>query len=120
VTIEPAVGISHDRGYMPDIAWWRQDKCAPAGMPAAFDGPPDLVVEVLSPSTRRLDIIRKRNDYPRIGVSELWFIDPDEPSAHIVRAGRDGEQVIDIAAGDRLQSPLLDGFGVELGALVRR
>jgi Uma2 family endonuclease len=120
VTIEPAVGISHDRGYMPDIAWWRQDKCTPAGMPAAFDGPPDLVVEVLSPSTRRLDTIRKRNDYPRIGVSELWFIDPDEPSAHIVRAGRDGEQVIDIAVGDRLQSPLLDGFGVELGALARR
>jgi Uma2 family endonuclease len=119
-TIEPAVQISHDRGYMPDIAWWRQDKCAPLGQPPAFDGPPDLVVEVLSPSTRRLDTIRKRNDYPRIGVSELWFIDPDEPSAHIVRAGADGEQAVDVAAGDRLHSPLLDGFAVGLATLVRR
>ena len=84
VTIKPAVQISHDRGYMPDVAWWCEDKCSPAHKPAVFDGPPDLVVEVLSPSTRRLDTIRKRNDYPRIGVAELWFIDPEEPSAHLV------------------------------------
>jgi Uma2 family endonuclease len=120
VTFNPAVQISHDRGYMPDIAWWRQDKCAPQGQPPAFDGPPDVVVEVLSPSTRRLDTIRKRNDYPRIGVSDVWFIDPDEPSAVIVRPHSDAEQTVDITAVDELRSPLLDGFAVELGALTRR
>jgi Uma2 family endonuclease len=120
VTFNPAVQISRDRGYMPDIAWWRQDKCAPAGEPPAFDGAPDLVVEVLSPSTRRLDTIRKRNDYPHIGVAELWFIDPDEPSAHIVRTDDGGQQTLDVAADEQLRSPLLDGFAVDLGALLRR
>ena len=120
VTIEPGVQISHDRGYMPDIAWWRQHKCAPAGEPPAFDGPPDLVVEVLSPSTRRLDTIRKRNDYPRIGVAELWFIDPEEASAHIVSTHPDGLQTLDVAADEQLRSPLLEGFGVTVGALIRR
>jgi Uma2 family endonuclease len=79
-----------------------------------------VVVEVLSPSTRRLDTIRKRNDYPRIGVSEVWFIDPDEPSAVIVRLHSDAEQTVDITAADELRSPLLEGFAVELGALTRR
>lgn len=120
VTIEPTVQIRHDRGYMPDIAWWREDKCTPPHRPAAFEGPPDLVVEVLSPSTRRLDTIRKRNDYPAIGVTELWLIDPEQPSAMIVRARPDGEQVLDVAAGDQLRSPLLDGFTIRLGDLIRR
>jgi Uma2 family endonuclease len=76
VTFNPAVQISHDRGYMPDIAWWRQDKCAPPRQPPAFDGPPDVVVEVLSPSTRRLDTIRKRNDYPGSGYPKCGSSTP--------------------------------------------
>jgi Uma2 family endonuclease len=117
---EPAVQVAHDRGYMPDLAWWRQEKCAPLGQPPAYDGAPDLVVEVLSPSTRSLVLIRKRADYLRIGTTELWFIDPDQPSAHIVRAGPDGEQVLDLAATDCLRSPMLDGLTVEVGSLIRR
>lgn len=120
VTIEPAVQIRHDRGYMPDVAWWREDKCSPPDRLPAFEGPPDLVVEVLSPSTRRLDIVRKREDYPRIGIAELWLIDPDEPSAHIVRTHDDGQDTVDVAADGELRSPLLDGFAVRLGDLTRR
>jgi Uma2 family endonuclease len=120
VTIEPAVQIRHDRGYMPDVAWWREDNCAPPDQAAAFEGPPDLVVEVLSSSTRQIDVVRKSEDYPRIGVTELWLIDPDEPSAHIVRAVADGQHTSDVFAEDELRSPLLDGFAVRLGDLVRR
>lgn len=35
------------------------------------EGPPDLVVEVSSPSTRRLDLVRKRRQYERFGVPEF-------------------------------------------------
>lgn len=118
--LDPAVQVSHDRGYMPDIAWWRHEKCAPPGQPPAFDGPPDLVVEVLSPSTQSLVLIRKRSDYLRIGSTELWFIDPDEPSTHVVRAGSDGELGFDLATTDCLRSPMLGGFAVEVGSLTRR
>jgi Uma2 family endonuclease len=41
------------------------------------DEPPDLVVEVLSPSTRRTDLVRKMALYARSGVPEFWVFDPD-------------------------------------------
>jgi Uma2 family endonuclease len=120
VTSEPAVQITHNRGYLPDLAWFREDKCSPPDQPADFVSPPDLVVEVLSPSTRGRDTILKRTDYLTIGASEVWLIDPDVPSAQIVRAHPDGEQVIDVTATDPLHSPMLDGFTVRLSDLVRR
>ena len=40
-------------------------------------GAPDLVVEILSPSTRRKDMIIKLNKYMNAGVREYWIVDPD-------------------------------------------
>jgi len=46
---------------------------------------PDLVIEVSSPSTRRLELIRKRELYERFGVPEYWFIDLDADRAEVYR-----------------------------------
>ena len=40
-------------------------------------GAPDMVVEVLSPSTKRHDLFTKFNLYQRAGVREYWVVDPD-------------------------------------------
>jgi Uma2 family endonuclease len=40
-------------------------------------GAPDMVVEILSPSTARNDKIAKLRKYQKAGVKELWIIDPD-------------------------------------------
>ena len=40
-------------------------------------GAPDLVIEILSPSTRRKDMIIKLNKYLSAGVREYWIVDPD-------------------------------------------
>ena len=41
-----------------------------------FEGAPDLVVEILSPSTRSKDMILKLYKYKNAGVREYWIIDP--------------------------------------------
>lgn len=41
-------------------------------------GAPDLCVEILSPSTRKKDMIIKLNKYLNAGVKEYWLIDPDK------------------------------------------
>ncbi len=51
---------------------------------------PDLVVEVSSPTTRRLDLIKKRNLYEARAVPEFWFVDLDEDQVDVHRLGQDG------------------------------
>jgi len=48
-------------------------------------GAPDLVVEVLSPSTMRNDKTRKKDVYARCGVREYWIVSPEEKSVEIYR-----------------------------------
>src|SRR6516162_4167517 len=45
---------------------------------AGAEGAPDFVVEVLSSKTRQLDLVNKKRIYARMGVKELWIIDPDQ------------------------------------------
>lgn len=42
-----------------------------------IDGAPDIVIEALSPSTAKLDLVDKRYDYARAGVLEYWIVDPE-------------------------------------------
>jgi Uma2 family endonuclease len=42
----------------------------------AIVGPPDLVIEILSPSTAKNDRTRKKTSYARFGVEEYWIVDP--------------------------------------------
>ena len=58
--------------------------------PARLEGPPILAVEVLSPSTRRIDSSLKRLAYEAAGVPAYWLVDPDAPSLTVLEldAGR--------------------------------
>lgn len=55
-----------------------------------IDGPPDLVVEVLSRSTRRVDEGLKRTRYEVGGVAEYWMVDPDHNLLHRLVLQADG------------------------------
>ena len=46
--------------------------------PIKIKGVPDLVVEILSPSTKKKDIELKHQLYCRSGIPEYWIVDPDE------------------------------------------
>jgi Uma2 family endonuclease len=78
-------------------------------------GAPDLVVEVLSESTARVDRSIKLKLYGKFGVQEYWIIDPNGPSAEIYRRGNEGLALVaKLSAGDALTSPMFPGFSVPL------
>ena len=52
--------------------------------PARLEGPPLLAVEVLSPSTRRIDLGSKRLAYEAAGVPAYWLVDPEVPSLTVL------------------------------------
>jgi len=60
----------------PDLVVLRPKNTSIIG-PKKLTGVPDLLIEILSPSTRRYDRRQKRNRYERAGVRELWLVDPD-------------------------------------------
>jgi Uma2 family endonuclease len=117
VTFNPRVKITYNRGYLPDVAWYAEERVTADGTQP--DGPPDLAVEVLSPSTRAFDVVRKRADYARVGVGELWLIDPDGPAALVLR--REGAEFVVVAdpgPDGALTSPQLPGLSIVVGQLV--
>ena len=74
---------------VPDLAGWRRERMPELPDAAYFALPPDWVCEILSPSTRHLDLGRKREIYAREGVPHLWLIDPDARAleAFVLREG---------------------------------
>lgn len=73
-------------------------------------GAPDIVVEVLSPSTLRLDREKKRAVYFRAGVTELWFVLPDRRQVEIHLPTPGGETVRTLSVGETLATALLPGW----------
>jgi Uma2 family endonuclease len=86
-----------------------------------LQGAPDLLVEVLSPSSRGHDTFTKRALYARAGVREYWIVDPSNRTLEILTLDRDALHTRQIAVGDEIAiSPLLDGFAVPLAAVFAR
>jgi Uma2 family endonuclease len=82
------------------------------------DGAPDLVVEVLSPSSRSIDKVRKPRLYDAHGVREYWLADPKTDTLGIYRRDAAGRLALltslSLAAGDVLETPLLPGLRIPL------
>lgn len=70
------VVLAIDTVMQPDLLVGRIADLTEADLPA----PPVLAVEVLSPSTRRFDLVLKRSRFESAGVEHYWVVDPDEPS----------------------------------------
>jgi Uma2 family endonuclease len=119
VSTQQPVKVNDRRGYQPDFAWYPEDQCSAPDEPAAFDGLPALIVEVLSPSTRSFDLLRKRTDYERLGIRELWFVDPVLRTVLIYRYA-DPDTAIELGLDEKVTSPLLDGIALAVHALVHR
>ena len=76
---EPELHLGDDI-IVPDIAGWWRERMLALPTEAYFTLAPDWTCEVLSPSTRKLDLGGKLVIYAREGIPYHWFIDPDARS----------------------------------------
>lgn len=72
-----------------------------------IEGPPDLVVEVLSPSNRDHDIYTKRALYGRGGVREYWIVDPEARTVEVLALVGDALQTRGRYAGEQVVASTL-------------
>jgi Uma2 family endonuclease len=66
---------SRSRPVQPDVLFVRAERW-PSERVAFFEGAPDLVVEVISPSSVRMDRVVKFTAYEAAGVPEYWIVNP--------------------------------------------
>jgi len=87
----------------------RDEKCC--------KGVPDMVVEILSPSTARHDWLVKYNLYMKYGVREFWVIDPETNLVH-KHVYKDGGYYKEVyGEEDAVGSHVLDGFSVNVAEI---
>ena len=98
-----AVALAEDTELQPDLLVAPRTQFTDSELAGA----PLLAVEVLSPSTRRIDLLLKRDRLQEAGCPSYWLIDPDRPSVlvleleggrYVERAVASGEQRLETSA----------------------
>jgi Uma2 family endonuclease len=108
------VYLEETETYQPDIIFIAQERMEIIE-PARINGAPDLVVEILSPSTAYYDLRKKYKVYEKCGVREYWIVDPDEKSVELFLLN-EAKFALDqeAAVPGTVSSRLLEGFTVPL------
>ena len=111
------VRLAEQRVFQPDIVFVSRERLNILGE-QEVEGAPDLVVEVLSPSTGTYDLTKKRSAYEEAGVREYWIVDPDGESVEVLVLEEGTYQSsARVQDGGPVASRLLTGFEVDAAAL---
>ena len=100
----------------PDILFVRSENRAKL-TPKRFEGAPDLLIEIISPSSVTEDRVHKFTEYERAGVGEYWLIDPRprQQQADFYVLGQDRVyHPAPVAADGRYHSHLIPNFWFQL------
>ena len=97
----------------PDLVFIATEQGRVPGGHHKFEGSPVLVVEVISPSSRQKDRVKKMVLYARSGVMEYWIADPEQRTLIINVLEGDTYQPIRPDADGRYSSRVLRGLRVD-------
>ena len=103
----------------PDLVFFRTGNQPRSGDPN-FQGVPDLVIEVESPSTRKRDRTIKLDAYREAGVPEYWRADPGTRTVTVLGLSEDGSRYVELGRfgpGETIRSALLPGLTVSVDSL---
>jgi Uma2 family endonuclease len=109
------VRISDRRGVMPDVQFYRGGNEGKTQQKGLVHGRPDLVVEVLSPSSQRYDRVTKLRWYAQLGVPEYWVVDPQARTLERLVL-REGSYVIvaSLADDETFRAETFEGLEIPL------
>jgi Uma2 family endonuclease len=115
-TVLPECDVRFDGAtvYQPDIAYFlpgRQSVASPGNSVI-----PDFVIEIVSPSSARMDWQTKRADYERFGVREYWIVTPEPVKVEGFRL-RNGKYEPAPSNADQVASDVITGFVLDLVAV---
>ena len=114
---EPELHLGEDI-LVPDMAGWQRERVPRLPDGAYWTLSPDWVCEVLSPSTRKIDLGAKRGIYARERVAYMWLVDPNDRSLESFEL-RDGgwRRLARLTGNQRVSQPPFDAVSFSLGDL---
>lgn len=74
---EPGIELPNTPEISPDVAGWRRERLPSLPADAAITVVPDWVCDILSPTTRRHNLLIKKPYYAKVGVPYHWIVDLD-------------------------------------------
>jgi Uma2 family endonuclease len=116
---EAKFGVRQRRGRKPDVTVYLPGSPPPQAR-GLVTTPPDIAIEVVSPSPRdeRRDRIEKAEDYAAFGVKYYWIVDPALRLVEILELGADGRYVRALAAASgSVDVPGCEGLALPLDEL---
>lgn len=108
------VVLAEDSVVQPDLLFIARERLSIVGEKAITEAP-DLVIEIRSPSTHKLDYVTKRQLYAEHGVKEYWIVDPEVEriEVFVLESGK-LEKKTEVTSGEARSLVVLPGFGVDL------
>ena len=117
ILFEPELHFGEDV-LVPDLAGWRRDRLPLIPDTPAISLAPDWISEVISPSTERIDRVRKLPIYAREGVEHAWLINPQTRTLEGFRRAENGWILLSTHGGDEaVRAAPFEAIAIELSGL---
>lgn len=108
------VVLDNENVFEPDVIFVSKEN-SPIITEANIKGAPDMVIEVLSPSTSKRDLINKKRIYAKYGVKEYWIADPQEKTVDLfILNDKQFDLKKRYAKDDVIESVILNGLQIPL------
>ncbi len=112
------VYLDKTNAIQPDIFFIRKENLAIVDKEQGIVGVPDLVVEIVSPSSVVRDRVDKKEVYQKTGVQEYWIVDPNNTAIEVYHLEEGAYKLHSAASVEgAVQSKLLEGFELKLHSI---
>jgi Uma2 family endonuclease len=101
--------------FLPDLLFISNKNKGIIDLKEGIFGAPDLVMEIISPSSVKVDRINKFREYEKAKVLEYWLVDPNNASIEVYKLEKDGYDLFSFASIEgEVLSEVLKDFEVDL------